>query len=444
VLPRVLFDTPRDESCPDRPPVARCDDAVVPTRRRGPILLPVVLLAAVLIVGGLWSALRDDDGEPKQPVAPSVPAEPAIEPAGVHEGPAEPPALLAAGDLMAYRLVYRVEAYGSSGSIVDTEVHEVRRSFEARVETRTGEPPGTDLTTLSIWGFGFTEIGAPGQQRATLIGEPVLPGGEAGVTGDLTDAIDAGSLVYREQQQAILGRDCYRYRTGGPVDVVRLTEPTRTDFADLCIDDAGLVLSESWVVKGQLFRRRTAVELDTDATFDDNRFQPTGTAPVFGEGGGLIGQVTPDSQFPDVVHWALPAPPEGFRHRGLYSFTPAAPTTAELGDGSTVLTGLSDVYESGADAVIIVNGGTNDHTDAIGDVGGDSVDLGDLGTGFVRRRARGAEILVRLDRGRFVKVHGTLPLDDLVAIARSLVPLDGAGKTITRLEGGEDLPQPSA
>jgi hypothetical protein len=54
---------------------------------------------------------------------------------------------------------------------------------------------------------------------------------------------------------------------------------------------------------------------------------------------------------------------------------------------------------------------------------------------FLRSRRRSR------DGGRFVKVHGTLPADELVGIARELVRLDGAGKTITGVDD-EDLPRP--
>ena len=413
----------------------------MPSRRRRPVLAPAIVVAAILIGGGLFTALSGDGGNDGD-----TPFErPSIEPAGVENGPRQPPALDGANVPESYRVVYRVEAYGPAGAIVDTEVREVARPFEARAEVRTGAPPGETATSLSVWAFGVTEIGGPDQERATLVGEPVLPNGEAAVTTDLSDAIDAGVLVYRRQRQTIADRTCHRYRTGGPIDVVQLTAPTDTDFADLCIDDDGLVLGESWVVHGELFRRRTAVDVDTGIDLDHHRFEPLGEPPRFGEGGGLIGEVTADSQFPDVDHWALPSAPTGYQLRGRFSFTPpaAGDTAATTGDQAPILTGLSDVYESGPDAVIVVNGGTSNESDALGQLDGDTVDLGQLGTGYVRRRVRGAEILVPLPRGRFVKVHGTVSVDDLVAVARDLVRLDGSGSTITALEGGEELPHPA-
>jgi hypothetical protein len=412
------------------------------SRRRPSALAPVIVVAAVLIGGGLLSALRDGDGDSdgNDPVE-----RPAIVPEDVERGPAEPPELGSADELESYRLVYRVDAFGPAGVVVDTEVREVARPFAARSEFRAGEPPGGELTSLSVWDFGVTEVGAPDQQRATLLGEPLVPNGEAAVTADLDDAINAGVLVYRAEQQEIAGRTCHRYRTGGPIDVVQLTAPTDAAFADLCIDEAGLVLGESWIVDGQLFRRRTAVEVETGLELDHDRFEALGEPPRFGDGGGLIGQVTADSQFPDVDHWALPVPPDGFRLRGRYSFTPpaAGDTAATLGEQPPIVTGISDVYEASGETVIIVNGGTSNGSDALGDLSGEAVDLGDLGSGYLRRRVRGAELLIRLPEGRFVKVHGTLAADALIAIARDLIRLDGAGKTITALEHGEELPQPA-
>lgn len=414
------------------------------------MLAPVIVVAAVLIAGGLYTGLRDIDG-PATPGAATTTtvARPLIEPPGVADGPDRPPPLSHADDLRSYRVVYRVEAFGPTGVIVDTEQREARRPFEARAETRVGEPPGDEIATLSIWSFGVAEIGAIDQERGTLLGEPVVPNGEIAVTADLADALDAGVLDYLRQHQRVAGRICHRYRTGAPVDVVLLSAPTDTDFADLCVDAAGIVLSESWVVDGRLFRRRTAVDVDAGVALADDRFAHLGVPPRFAEGGGLVGEVTPDSQFPDRDHWALPEPPPGFEVRGRFSFTPATGATGSVplpGGTPGVVTGLSDVYEAGPEAVVVVNGGTSDDTDALGDLAElERVDLGQLGDGHVRRRVRGAEILVKLARGRFVKVHGTLPADALAAIARSLVRLDGAGKTITGLppeEGGEALPEP--
>jgi len=404
------------------------------SRRRRPALAPAVVFAALLIGGGVLALVGRDDDDPPEPLT--------IVPPGVEEGPEAPPPL--DEEVAAYRIVYRVEARAERGSIVDTEVREVRRPFEARAETLTGEPPGKDLTALSIWAFGVTEVGAPDQERATLVGEPVLPNGDVGLAPDIDAAIDEGVLVYLGERQEIAGRTCHRYRTGGPTDVVRLTAPTTTDYADLCVDGAGLVLGESWVVDSQLFRRRTAVEVEIDPTFAADAFEPLGRPPSFRDGGGLIGEVTPDSQFPDVDHWALPAPPAGFELRGRFSFTPSAAgnAAAELGTNPPIVTGLSDVYERDGNAIVIVNGGTNDESDSLGDLGDDTVELGELGTGHLRRRVRGTEILVRLEAGRFVKIVGTGPVADLVAIGRRLERLDGAGKTITAEPDGEDLPGP--
>jgi hypothetical protein len=425
-----MFDTGENGSCDE--------DAMVSSRRRRPALGPVIVIAAVLIGGGLYTAVRGDGDAGDDTFE-----RPSVIPDDVEAGPDEPPALREAADLESYRIVYRVESYGPNGAVVDTEVREARRPFEARSETRAGTPPGGDLTSLSIWAFGVTEIGAPDQERATLLGEPLVPNGEAAVTADLRDALDAGVLRYRAERQRIAGRSCHRYRTGGPIDVVRLTAPSETEFADLCIDDAGLVLGESWVVDGQLFRRRTAVEVETAIDLDDDRFELLGEPPRYADGGGLVGRVTPDSQFPDVDHWALPSPPDGFRLRGRYSFTPPAPQDEEAFAGQqTIVTGISEVYEAGGETLIIVNGGTNDDSDPFGDLGDDTIDVGALGTAHVRWKVRGAELLVALPEGRFVKVHGTLGVDALVEVARDLVRLDGTGKTITALPG-EDLPSPA-
>ena len=131
-----------------------------------------------------------------------------------------------------------------------------------------------------------------------------------------------------------------------------------------------------------------------------------------------------------------PRVPDGFELRGRYAYSP--PRTDDSLSQFEVprVAVIIDVYEDAeGGAVMIANGGTADRSALFesGDAA-ETADLTSIGLGVadVLHGLRQAEVRVGLPGGRFVRVYGSLAADDLVDLARTLVPNDEPG-TVTPL-----------
>jgi hypothetical protein len=304
----------------------------------------------------------------------------------------EPPA--------SYRITYRVEEGGEESR----EVLSVRRPFDSRIESEDS----VEITTLGR----SSRESEDGRRLAVAIPPGVAPG-DARVEQLLgSDLLEAGG------RKTIAGRDCQVFRTGQSLRLVELIEG---DAVEVCIDEAGLVLEER--TDGRV-RTATDVELDVDDSFDVG----DRTIPAL-NGGGAVQPLTDDSRTPGTF-WELgedlPLP-----HEGRYAVVPPQPdafSDATL-RGRRVGT-TTDILTDGLDVVLVDRGGTLEGVDVLGDdEGAEPVDLGVVGDGTIRHTSFGAEVIVELDGGRFIRVSGTLHADELVAIARGLHEVDGGELT---------------
>ena len=381
-----------------------------------------MVLAVVLVGGGIAATVAggDDDG-------PDVDAAPAGDGREVGEAADDAPSREVDGPVepvgrppSSYEITYEVEGYADSGVVVDVERRVIRLPYESRVESAGAESPD-EVTFLQIAGFGVLQSST----EASLASEPIIAPGSAHVL----PAVVAELLEWRHEVRTILDRDCQVVRAGGPMDVSELEPPTAEDWADLCVDEDGIVLQEEWAVGGEVFRRRTATALDLSPDIDDADLSPTAEIPE-GVPGGTFVEVTRDSRAPEATHWELDSAPEGFTLVGRYGFSPPRTDDGLSQFEIPRVAMILDVYEDGdGGAVVVVNGGTADRSDLFvtGD-GPETADLGPLGMADVLRGLRQSEVRVGLDGGRFVRVYGSLPAEDLLALARSLQPNDEPGQ----------------
>lgn len=310
-----------------------------------------------------------------------------------------------------YRITYRVE----DGDRITTEVLTVRRPFDSRLETfddddARGTPDAVEVTTL-----GRAEREGARSGRLAVAVPPGLAPADARVEQAL-----GTNVLERGPRKTVAGRECQVFRTG---QSLRLVELVTGDDVEVCIDAAGLVLEER--SDGRV-RAATDVEIgdEVDASFDVG----ARTVPIL-DGGGAVQGLTEDSR-PPGRFWelgdGLPLP-----HAGRYAVVPPQPdafTDATL-RGRRVAT-TTDVLTDGFDLVVVDRGGTLEGIDIIGDQDdGETVEVGALGKGTLRRTSFGAEITIALDGGQFVRVGGTLPVDALLAVARGLHEVDGGELT---------------
>ena len=223
------------------------------------------------------------------------------------------------------------------------------------------------------------------------------------------------------------------------------SSPYRSDadeHADFCVDGDGLLLEEAWTSGGRVIRRKlaTAVRLDHRLTEDLLRHEGTPESPR--NGGGALRAVEPSSHPPGTSF--LPTTvPDGFTLHGRYAVFPPQPNlTSGLSteeERDRLRTSIVDVWTRGPDLLLVDQGGTLGNVDVFsrdpsaertvvgGAFGGTEADAI---VGF-----RMNELRILRERGAWVRVRGTVPFDDLVAVAQGLERIESETGNLAALEG---------
>jgi hypothetical protein len=159
-----------------------------------------------------------------------------------------------------YRVVYRLIDVKADATNVATEIVEVRRPYDGRVETR---PDGKTTTTGRISSREhFWQLGDGGELRFGVLRPPGGPTRDASLLA-LSDATLA-KLVEDGGHDVVLGRECawFAYRDPAPKP---LRPPTAKSRVESCVDRAGIVLREVWTLDGMAARIVEAVDLQLEA-----------------------------------------------------------------------------------------------------------------------------------------------------------------------------------
>ncbi|HSP04117.1 MAG TPA: hypothetical protein VLR27_11475 [Acidimicrobiales bacterium] len=330
-----------------------------------------------------------------------------------------PPRTGSAGVVLDYEITYRTTF--ADGTEVEEEVA-ISRPFRSAV--RSGE-----TGRLSDAGVLAT---AGGDGRWLAIEVPIAPASGDVRIDAVLDAAVAEGHVEPGATRRIAGTTCRDHRFGGPVSAGVLT-PVGTvpgEHADVCIADGGLVLRERWVVDGEVRRTREAVSVAVRSVDDDRFAVPSDARPLpFEQGGGSTEAVADDHDAGFAEHWTL-ATPEGFDHAGRWVVAPPAPQALEPGEvrGPEVAL-VSDAWVRGVDLLVLDQGATMpgvappwDERPVVA-----RHDLGPAGTAEVAWDLRASEVRVLRPDGGFVRIAGTLPPDELLAIARTLTTTSPGG-----------------
>jgi hypothetical protein len=373
-------------------------------RRRLRVLGGVAVIAAVVGASLGLARLRSGSGHPPSPALNAAPVPGAEGPLAMADTPA------------GYHAVYRAESYQGAKVTRTTEDISVRRPFDGRVSIREGTTPAGALqfegrSTLGSYA-NYTESG-PSQVSGDA---PGVAFGDLRLGSSLDDLVANGLFLPRERRQA-LGQECQVYRTGSPLQSQKVTAPTATDYADTCLNAAGLPLEEVTVVGGKLTQRLTATELVADPAFEPDTFTIQGDPVSFGQGGSVLTPVDPAAS-PPPGFWQLDGPPAGFEHQGRYvlqTVDQAAP------DSGQPVSSYVDAYVRGADVLVVRQGpvaGEPDLTPAPPD--GDPFDLGPLGPAQVHLSSVGPTVAARPGTDTYVDVSGTLSPAELRGVAAGL------------------------
>lgn len=309
-----------------------------------------------------------------------------------------------------FHVVYRIEVHAQGTEISRREV-DVRRPLDSRDLTYAEN--GTDPVS------GFVSAGT---RLYGVNGPSVVDYGDriaAAAPGDfrfepiLHDLVRL-HLARRTARDRVAGRSCDVYRFGEPLgDPIQAPKPG--EYADLCIDPAGLVLSERWVFKGKLLRKMQAVSVTTRVPPDALFVAPSGPVTPNPTDVGAV-QALPLSKLPStgLPYWVAPAPPWGFRLTGRSRVV----TTSSAG-GAPEVTDIAyiDSYTRGPDVIEVVHRELGVAGPA-GD-GVERVDAGSLGSGAVTLSPAGAAIA--FEAGKWlVTVRGALDVAHVRAFSEAL------------------------
>ena len=320
-----------------------------------------------------------------------------------------------------YRVTYQVDTGHPLGSSRSTQELSVNRPFESRLITRDARGKH-ELLNDETTALGRQKIASTGQSPQIFALPADLAGTDVRLDVALSALIAEGRVVERERR-AVLGRPCQVYRSSGPLASGSLTKPTAKDFTDSCVDAAGLVLAEVQRSGGKVTRQEVATAVDEHPTFDTGLFTAGEPTIPGSRGGGTFKAVDP-TLGPSGRAYALDTPPAGFTFLGRYVDVSGTKTDAFGAPSPTRRAGFSDVWVRGRDVVILDQGGVNvGPAPFTPDPSGQPVDLGLLGSGqtITSTRLQVVRSLVAGGgNGAYVRVAGTIPVDQLAALARSL------------------------
>ena len=394
--------------------------------RRSPVaalVLGIVVVAAIAAVAiGL---LRRDDDEPDEPTFAKATRTGAtvVEGAGPVTIGRTPPS---------YRVVYRLEEFTGPDAVVSTDKVWVRRPFESRLETWSGPPPGKERLSLQVGAFAARRNESTGSPKPVVIGvPPATAPSDVRLEPALQPALDAGLLERREVRK-VLDRACQVYRSGSLLNASQLTAPTADEYAESCVDDAGVVLEELLVLDGRIVSRRIATEVEesTNPVVIPSSLFSTGARTLeVKDGGGLVRRMGPGLPPGDFLLIDPASIPAGFEWLGRYNVIPSQPENfSDPSRAGARETSFADVYVRGPDFVVVDQGGTLQGAPPFTvDEASPKVPMGAFGDAEVRLGGGGVEVRAIRPSGQFIRVRGTLPPADLAAVGAALRPTVGDG-----------------
>lgn len=314
--------------------------------------------------------------------------------------------------IRAYEITYRVEERDGDDVTTHEATRLVERPFRSRFES--GE-------LVRVADFAYFAEREPGDETEVHTAVPTPAPGD--VRADLLP-LDRGHEVRR-----VAGRTCQVHELGAQLLLGHAIEGTGTES---CVDADGLVLEEVVRRDGEVVTRWIAQTVDTSPTTSAADFAFDGVVVTSAEqGGGSLREVEPTSRSVGRFY-ELEVPPTGFTHRGRYAIVPpqdASPDDEE--SRARVIAGVVDVWVRGVDVLVLDQGGTLGRVAPFGThpngTSEDELSAQYRGIAESIPSASSNEVRVLLPPGRYVKLVGTLPMHDLVALVADLVAYDGDG-----------------
>ena len=331
----------------------------------------------------------------------------------------------------AYRLIYRVEQPSGDHVATTTDALTVRRPFDSFVESLSGPPPGTKVNVVRSSRFGALALrGGDGSARL-FYPPPGLAVSDLRPDQVMDEAV-VNHKAERREVRRVAGAPCQVYRVGSSVQAGELI-PLGARPGEYA---GRLRRSTRAGARGSLDPARpldppaSPPNVDTTPRLDDSTFVlPNEEEVAFAGGNGFVRKAAVGS-LPEGPGWVLPAAPTGFDFVGHFAVSPPDTKAFQqpLDVAQRVSASTTDIWARGPDLIVFEQGiATSDRGVFKPNPYARVLDLGAIGRGEAFLDLRGNEARTVFPNGRFVRITGTVPLDQIIALARSLQPVQGTG-----------------
>jgi hypothetical protein len=336
----------------------------------------------------------------------------------------------------AYTVTYRVEAYSDDGTdTVTTQDFAIRRPFDSRIISKADAPPGGDEQWSVTSSIGRYQQSAQAEAATAEVSAPMSALGDYRLDASLSDLVADGTFVLGDRR-TLLGRECQVYRTGSTLESYTVAAPTETDYSDVCIDAAGLMLEELSVATGQVTQHQIATAIDLAADVADDDFTISAT-PTDLAGGGRELEDIDMTTTPVAGFWSFAEAPAGYglQHRYVLRQTVTDPssdpsdasdttggaTTTTTAPASTVAESYIDVYVDGTNVVTVRQGPSSVDPGFDSSVAKDAA-TSNLGAVQTTSGVTGSVVSATPTSPAdwFIQVTGTIPRADLLAVVEQL------------------------
>lgn len=320
----------------------------------------------------------------------------------------------------AYRIVYEVTTPDSSG----TEEHVVQRPFDAHIVIRDD---GGNVTAERWSTLGRLVTRSQGAEAVRI--DTAIASAASDLRPERFDAdlAKAKKLVRHDEAEQVGGRACHFANEAGHVTTSDDATASADDTGNVptlvsrCVDAIGLVLEERWTTaEGERVLTKQAKELEVGDDVPAVHV-PDADPLTDAQGNGAVRKVERDAVPPFQEAFDLPDP-KGFTFVGRYAVVPPRLSgSAEAIPTDASLALYTDVWRRGPDLVLLDQGAARGGaTPFVADTRIGDVQLPGLGTAELAVDIRGAEMRLTRPDGGFVRLSGTIPLDDLVRLGGTL------------------------
>lgn len=330
-----------------------------------------------------------------------------------------PEGLPAVGDGAAidYRLVYRVTTPEDATS----EEHNVHRPFDAHVVLRDADGEITSERWSTLGSVVTRDAGGPAVELS-VAAAPAL--GDSRLDRLGPELVTAGHAT-EGGRRTVGNRACTEYTQQSVVGTVPDgTDPGLEEAKPLpavvtrCVDAQGIVLEERWRTPGgETLLTKRAVELSLD---DVDLEVPDGEALTAEEGNGSFRQVDDAAAPPFAEQFSL-TPADEFTRVGRFAVVPPRLRRTTAATTGAQLELYTDVWVRGADVVLLDQGaGTAGATPFDAATAWRPVTVEPFGELVLGGDTRTAEVRLPRAAGGFVRLVGTVPIDELLRLAATV------------------------